>query len=104
MRSGVLNFANKIASTLVREYVSDAGMGKFINGIYKSRGCMVGYIVQGNIRAIIPNINNKIVKTYSKSDCLLPDIRNQYKQIEIYKSKHAGKLNYLLYHIMLNFN
>lgn len=59
-----VNFDNKVASALVREYVSDAGMGKFINGISKSRGCMVGYIIQGNIAAIITNINNKIVKTY----------------------------------------
>jgi len=49
------DFLSRVASTLIREYVSNSGMGKYINGIYKKRGCMIGYVVEGST----PNYNKK---------------------------------------------
>jgi hypothetical protein len=98
------DFLSRIASTLIREYVSDSGMGKYINGIYKKRGCMVGYIVEGNISNIIKKINKQIEKVMDKKQSLEKDNHLKSKHKEIYKSQHPGKLDYDLYHLMLDFN
>jgi hypothetical protein len=98
------NFMNRVASTLIREYVSNSGMGKYIIGIYKQRGCMIGYIVEGSIPKIIRNINTQIEKVMDNKQCLKKDSRLEFKQKEIYRSKHYGKLDYDLYHLMLAFN
>lgn len=98
------DFKGRAATSLIREYVSDAGMGKYINGIYKKRGCMVGYVVEGDIPAIIIKINKQIEKKFNKSHHLLKDKSSKFKCKEIYKSKHIDNLDYLLYHLMLHFN
>jgi hypothetical protein len=93
------NFMNRVASTLIREYVSNSGMGKYINGIYKKRGCMIGYIVEGSIPNIIRKINTRIEKVMDSKQYLVKDCSLKYKHKEIYKSRHQGKLNYDLYHL-----
>ena len=98
------HFMNRVASTLILEYVSNSGMGKYINGIYKKRGCMIGYIVEGSIPNIIIKINTQIEKVMDKKQCLKKDSRLEFKHKEIYKSKHHGKLDYDFYHLMLAFN
>ena len=98
------NIMNRIASTLVREYVSNAGMGKYINGIYEKRGCMIGYVVEGDIPNIIIKINVQVEKVMNKKQCLTRDSRLKSKHKEIYKSQHQGKLDYDLYHLMLAFD
>lgn len=98
------DFRGRIVSTLVREYVSDTGMGKYINGLYKRRGCMIGYVIEGDIANIVVKINNQIQKVFSKKQYVKKDISLKYKHKEIYKSQHKGKLNYNLYHLMLDFN
>jgi len=97
-------FRGRKVSTLIREYVSDAGMGKYINGLYKRRGCMIGYIIEGNIPNIVGKINNQIEKVFNNKQCVKKDNSLKYKHKEIYKSQHKGKLNYDLYHLMLDFN
>ncbi|HEY4785718.1 MAG TPA: hypothetical protein VIH57_06700 [Bacteroidales bacterium] len=98
------NINNKRASTLIHEYISDAGMGKFINRIYEKRGCMIGYIVEGSIANIVLKINQQVSKTLSNEQCLVMENNPQYNASEIYKSKHKGKLEYDLFHLMLDFN
>ncbi len=98
------DFRGRMVSTLVREYVSEAGMGKYINGLYKRRGCMIGYIIEGNIPNIVEKINNQIEKVFNKKQCVKKDNSLKYKHKEIYKSQHKGNLNYDLYHLMLDFN
>lgn len=98
------NFMSRKAATLIREYVADAGMGKFINGIYEQRGCMLGYIIEGKIPNIILKINARIEKVMEQSHCLISDNLLKCKHEEIYKSHHAGKLDYDLFHLMLDFS
>jgi hypothetical protein len=92
------------AATLIREYVSNAGMGKYINGIYRQRGCMLGYIIEGKIPYIIQKINARIQKVMAASQCLVPVYLLESQPLEIYKSRHDGKLDYDLFHLMLDFN
>lgn len=98
------NFANKLAKTLIREYVGEAGMHKFINGLYKKKGCMVGYIIEGDINNIVIEINKKIESLLDKNQCLAKDDSKRFNRVDVYKSAHPAKLQYPLYHLMLAFN
>ena len=98
------NCKGKNAGTLIKEYVSDKGMGKYINHIYKKRGFMLGYIIEGNVSAIVIKINEQIEAALNKEQCITENNDAKYSHKEIYISKHPGKLNYDLYHLMLDFN
>jgi hypothetical protein len=98
------NCKGKNAGTLIKEYVSDKGMGKHINHIYKNRGFMLGYIIEGNVPVIITKINEQIEIVLNKEQCIAKINDAKYTHNEIYISKHPGKLNYDLYHLMLDFN
>lgn len=98
------NFMNKVAKTLIREYVGDAGMQKFINGLYKKRGCMVGYVIEGEVGNIVIEINKEIEKILDKNQCLSKDNSKRFNHTDIYKSNHPNKLRYTLHHLMLAFN
>lgn len=97
-------FMGKIATTLIREYVSDAGMRKYIDGIYKKRGCMIGYVVEGSIANIVEKINARIRTSLTNEQCLIRDNSKKFQHRDIYKSEHPDKLDYILYHLMLQFN
>ncbi|MBN1186824.1 MAG: hypothetical protein JXB49_31390 [Bacteroidales bacterium] len=92
------------ASQLVKEYISDAGMGKYINGIYKGRGCMVAYILNGSISSIVIKINEEIKSNLDQTQCLSKATDLQYIYNEIFQSTHKPNLQHFLYHIMLDFN
>ncbi len=64
------NTATKKATTLIKEYVENAGMGKFINKIYEEDGFMLGYILNGETDKIVPKINLKITDTYTVKEHL----------------------------------
>ncbi len=98
------NFLNRISSALIREYVSNAGMGKYLDGIYKKRGCMIGYIIEGNVVNIVEKINKQIEKILDNNQQLEEDSHINFGNEAIYKSKHHKKLDYDLYHLMLAFN
>ena len=89
---------------LIEEYVGDAGMNKYISGLYKQRGCMVGYIVEGEINKIIAKINKQIESIFDTTQKLAKENSSNFIHKEIYKSIHKGKLKYAMFHLMLDFN
>lgn len=91
------NTSNKRASFLINEYVEDAGMGKFLNGIYENDGFMLGYILNGKTNLIVGSINSKITSTYSIKEQL-----NQIKTHYISSYTSNGKVKEL-FHIFLDF-
>ena len=98
-------FMGKIATTLIREYVSDAGMRKYIDGIYKQRGCMIGYVVEGEVlRTLLKKSMLEIRTSLTNEQCLIRDNSKKFQHRDIYKSEHPNKLDYILYHLMLQFN
>ena len=98
------DFMGKKAKFLVDEYIGDAGMNKYISGIYKNKGCMVGYAVEGGINAIVDKINKQIKTTFDAKQILSKESHSKFSHKEIYKSVHKEKLNYILFHLMLDFN
>lgn len=98
------NSFGRLTATLINEYVSQKGMGKFINGIYKNRGCMVGYVVEGEIATIVERINHRIETILTKDQRLFRDTSKKFQSDELYKSEHTPKLDYTLYHLMLQFS
>jgi hypothetical protein len=88
----------KNATTLINEYVENAGMGKFINRIYESDGFMLGYILNGNTESIVEKINLKITNTYTENEQLI-------KHTKHYVSSYAYcDVRKELYHIFLDFS
>jgi hypothetical protein len=97
-------YKNKRGTTLVREYVSDAGMGKYIKNIYQRKGIMVGYVLEGTISKIISRINTEVTAVYNHHH-LLNLVDDDLYPLETYLSIHSsGGENLLLYHLMLDFN
>lgn len=92
------NTSVKRAKFLLDEYVEDAGMGKFIKGIYEDDGIMLGYILNGNADNIVDNINLKITSTYSTKEKL-----SKRKRHYISSYSYNGKSRELL-HLFLNFS
>ena len=97
------NYQRKKSATLIKEYVSDAGMGKFINKIYEEPGCMLGYIMQGDMSKIIDKINYQIEQIYDSEQCITKSSNGRFHHKDIFISEHKGRLNYNFYHFMLNF-
>jgi len=72
---------SKNATTLIREYVENAGMGKFINKIYEEDGFMLGYILNGETKKIVVKINLKITDTYTYNERLT---KHKHQYLSIY--------------------
>ncbi len=98
------DFMGRKLKFLIEEYVGDAGMNKYISGLYKQRGCMVGYIVEGEINKIIAKINKQIESIFDTTQKLAKENSSNFIHKEIYKSIHKGKLKYAMFHLMLDFN
>lgn len=96
------NYKTKKATSLINEYVEDAGMGKFINNIYDKKtydiGFMLGYILNGDIKNIKEKINEKITTTYSTNEHL---VENENHYISKYVDDKTVKN---LYHFFLDFS
>ncbi|HEY5371875.1 MAG TPA: hypothetical protein VIJ75_23065 [Hanamia sp.] len=97
------DFAGKKSKFLIEEYVGIKGMNKYISGIYKERGCMLGYIVEGNIGEIVEKINTQVENVFEANQKLLKENSSNFKHKEIYKSIHQQKLKYPMFHLMLDF-
>lgn len=97
------DFMGRKSKKLIEEYVGDAGMNKYVSGIYKKRGCMVGYIVEGNISNIVDKINVHIESVFDSSQKLLKEEEITFNHKEVYKSSHR-ELHFSLFHLMLDFN
>lgn len=92
------NTSSRNALFLTSEYVEDAGMGKFIKGIYEDDGFMIGYILNGSTEAIVLNINSKVTSTYSAKEQL-----NKTKEHYISTYTLNGKMKELQ-HVFLDFS
>ncbi|RPI19507.1 MAG: hypothetical protein EHM58_01485 [Ignavibacteriae bacterium] len=92
------NTSFKRANFLVDEYVEDAGMGKFIKGIYETDGFMLGYVLNGKVNNIVGSINSKVISTYSNKEILTKNKKN-YISYFFFK----GNLKEL-FHIFLDFS
>ena len=95
------NFKTRVATAVISDYVSDKGMGKYINGIYQKRGFMIGYIVEGDLKNIVTNVNKQVEKNFDLAQILSLD--SSFKHNYIYKSQHKSKLPYNLYHLLFTF-
>jgi len=96
------NYKTKVASTLIKEYVEDAGMGKFIKNLYDpssyNERLMLGHILNGTAESIVKKINERIINTYSIQE-QLDEYGNHY--ISSYANEEKRRN---LYHIFLNFS
>ncbi len=81
---------------LVREYVKEAGMGKFLKSIYHNDGFMLGYVINGKSENLIPKINIKIADTYSIEEIIKP-------KDEYYISNYTATSPKVLHHLFLDF-
>lgn len=90
--------STKSATTLINEYVEDAGMGKFINKLYEDDGFMLGYIINGKIESIVSKINMKINTTYTVKELLLKH-KKHYMSSYVFDDKRKE-----LHHIFLDFS
>jgi hypothetical protein len=54
------NFLKRKTSTELAEYISNEGMKKFLNKDYLKRGCMIGYVMEGDLLTITTKINDRI--------------------------------------------
>lgn len=93
-----LNTPTKRANNLIKEYVENKGMGKFVKKIYVEDGFMLGYILNGKTDVIVGKINLKITSTYSKKEHLKKHKRHY---ISTYPFKLTRKE---LHHIFLDFS
>lgn len=96
------NFDKKIANNLIKEYVEDAGMGKFIKNLYDPEsyniGVMLGQIINGTVENIKNRINDKIRNIHSDNECL---IKNNDNYISNYSDNGIRKD---LHHIFFDFS
>jgi|LSQX01.2.fsa_nt_gb hypothetical protein len=96
------NYKTKVASTLIKEYVEDAGMGKFIKNLYDpnsyNKRLMLGHILNGTTESIVKKINERIITTYSIQEQLDEYGKHYISSYAIEKKRRN------LYHIFLNFS
>lgn len=99
----VNNFLKRKASSELAEYISTKGMRKFIDGIYKKRGCMVGYLVEGKEVDVVRKINARITSdsNYAKTEILVKNVPNT-QNVQYYESTHTNYQGNPLRHFILN--
>lgn len=99
------NFLKRNARTELMEYISEKGMRKFIEGIYRKRGCMVAYVMQGNIHQIIQKLNAFIQSDskFTSTEIITGKHTINYYE-ECYISAHLTSQTPSLKHLMLSFS
>lgn len=98
------NFKGRTFKHLIDEYIGDAGMSKYIKNIYQKRGCMIGYIVEGQVQNIVDKINIEIEKKWDQQQKLVNVKEDTFKLKYVYTSLHSNSLTYPLWHLMLDLN
>ena len=97
------DYLKRKATVEISEYVSKKGMRKFLESVYKKRGCMLGYIIEGEAEAIVHKINDKIMSDsfYGSTGILKKgDGINGFEQY--YESVHVNYDRNPLRHFFLN--
>lgn len=99
------DFLKRVATTELAEYISLKGMRKFVEGIYKKRGVMLGYVIDGNPTIIVEKLNQKIESDtfYTRSEKL---IKSELLEgfVHSYSSNHEPRINYNIQHLFLDFS
>ncbi len=92
------NVGTRKANNLQNKYVTQNGMGRFINGDFKHEGFMLGYLLNGTEKIMIEVLNKIILNQYTSNHT----IENLHRG---YVSKYYidGKTTEL-YHILVNLN
>ncbi len=94
------NGATVNASQQQTEYITK-GIDRFVSGHFKNeKGCMLAYVVNGNIDDNILKINDKI-KNQQRLTEIITLIKPKEYNLNIHKSQHSNRL---LNHIFFNFN
>lgn len=99
------NFLKRNAKTELSEYISEKGMRKFIDGIYRKRGCMIAYIMQGEADRIVQKLNAIILSDSRFQSTETISGRHSIENYnECYISEHHTDSSFLsLKHLMLTF-
>lgn len=102
-----MDWKKRRANYLLNRYIN-TGIGNFINGRYShemSRGCLTGYVLQGNIPEIVSKINNLLLK-----DGRNKEVIEKFESIndcpDYYQSRHirtTNKKEIELHHVFLTF-
>jgi hypothetical protein len=96
------DYLKKKAWDLRNEYISERGFQKFTAKLYKERGCMVAYVLEGKPKVIVDKINEMLENRDRKNDILKPE-----KTVNgcdfCYKTNHDS-LDYPLMHFLLLFD
>lgn len=88
------------AKSYQQRYI-DTGIQNFINGKY-SRGCLIGYVLEGNPEKIADKINELLKLSGRSAECL--NKKSAFGRIRVhYESTHTGKHLVELTHYFLNF-
>lgn len=88
------------AKSYQQRYI-DTGIQNFINGKY-SRGCLVGYVLEGDSENIADKINDLLKAASRNKECLIK-ISEDGKIQYCFASSHTGKNLSKLTHYFLNF-
>ncbi|MCS3801166.1 hypothetical protein [Niastella sp. OAS944] len=83
-----------------KRYIN-TGIQNFIKGIYP-RGCLVGYILEGNPEAVVEKINNLLKAEMRNGECLSKKFVNEKSQYCFVSFHNGGSLDNL-YHYILGF-
>lgn len=75
-------------SSLNSEYIYE-GINRYVNGIYKIDGCMIGYVVEGEPDNIVIKINN-LLRKYNRIEELIGSKFSLNGFNYCYNSSHSG--------------
>lgn len=99
------NFLKRYATQELSEYISNKGMRKYLDGIYKKNGCMIGYVMEGSTDAIVKKINDIILSSNLFSNNEILGNRISIDAFEhCYESVHPLNLTQPLKHLFLDFS
>lgn len=86
------------ASTQQKEYIIE-GIDRFLTGHFKNKkGCMLGYLVNGELDDVISKVNAKIRSKKNKTETII--LLTQTSNYSIFESTHSERT---LKHLFFNF-
>lgn len=86
---------------LISRYIN-TGIDNYVSTKYPSNGCLVGYILHGNVQNIVSQINTKLKNKGRDNECLTNLLINICGVTDLYISTH--NLNISIKHIMFNYS
>lgn len=93
------NFGSRNANQLAKEYVV-SGVDRFVRKEYDTDGCMIGYVVNGNITSVY-NMINQVFENLKRK----PEKLNDQHTIENYSCCYLSEhKDFFLKHILFHFS